>query len=150
MKLLSKLLLLLGMCVISSFSSLTNAQTNWIKCFEPNGFTVYYNSEKNDGIIELKDYFPNDSDRLDFAHWIGVDVPIASLIWEIEVSNDLSKFRVISLKGYDERGKFAGTCPVRDGNADYSSWHTIFPANNVYTIHGAYAQCVKREVFDKR
>ncbi|MDE5642494.1 MAG: hypothetical protein K2I56_03280, partial [Muribaculaceae bacterium] len=118
MKLLSKLLVFLGLCVISSFSSLTHAQTNRIKCFEPNGFTVYYNTEKNDGTIELNDYFPCDSDRLDFARWIGVDVPIASLIWEIEVSCDLSNFRVISLKGYDERGKFAGACPIKDGNTD--------------------------------
>jgi len=127
-----------------------HAQSSWIKCFEPKGFTVYYNSDKNDGIIELKDYFPNESDRLDFARWIGVNVPIASLIWEIEISSDLSKFRVISLKGYDDRGKFAGTCPIKDENANYGNLHTIFPANNVYTIHGAYAQCIKKEVFDKQ
>lgn len=150
MRQLSKLLVFLVLCVIGSISPLTHAQTNWIKCFEPKGFTVYYNSEKKDGTIELKDYFPNDSDRLDFARWIEVDVPIASLIWEIEVSSDLSKFRVISLKGYDDRGKFAGTCPIKYENVDYGKWHTIFPANNVYTIHGAYALLVKRETFDER
>ncbi|MBD5210754.1 MAG: hypothetical protein HDS69_10370 [Bacteroidales bacterium] len=115
MKLLSKLIVLLGLCVISPFSPLIHAQTNWIKCFEPNGFTVYYNTEKNDGTIELKDYFPCDSDRLDFAGWIGVDVPIASLIWKIEVSSELSKFRVIPLKGYDERGKFADLVQLKTG-----------------------------------
>lgn len=146
---MKKLLLIITMLFISISFSTIYAQ-NWVKCYEPKGFKVFYNSEQNKGTIELKDFFPEKSDRLDFARWIGTEDPVAALIWDIELSKDLSMFRIKSVKGYSENGKYLGLCPLKDGNKDYADWHTIFPANNVYTIHAAIARCVQTEILDKR
>lgn len=137
------------MLFISILYFTTHAQ-DWVKCYEPKGFTIFYNSEKDEGTIELKDFIPEKSDRLDFARWIGTEEPVASLIWNIELSKDLSMFRIRSIKGYGENGKLLGLCPLKHDNEDYANWHAIFPAENVYKIHAAIALDVKTEIFDKQ
>lgn len=42
------------------------------------------------------------------------------------------------------------TVGLKDGNEEYSDWHTTFPVNNVYTIHAALANCVKTEILCKQ
>lgn len=145
---MKKTILSILLCIICASLNAVHAD-NWIKCYEPKGFTMYYNSEKRHGTVELKDFIQGFSDRQEFAEVMGVNIPVTTLIWEVELSSDLSSFRIVSIKGYDDRGNYLGDFPMTNYNENYAKWHAIFPAKNVYTIHAAFAYTVKHEVFDK-